>query len=533
MEPYVASRYPAAPPRALYRAEPVALAFDERFNILAPTSVDPTLPPERRQVVEWALVAEAVGGSESARRLSRIAGDWLSAHAAPPVPEPAPSPVLVESFLTRATRQAETRDPLRGRLERLVQSPFSCGETTQQLHKSQVLLHKPVDLGTAPATPQLWPAAQTLRLRLQTLRGPYAERRRFTAGDETAFQRITETGTPATWSVTEQTLTCTGPAGGRRYAVFGEPSWMHLQIVATVETSGAAFGVAVAVQGTVSQALLALIDESGTTPRLQLLAKRGTNVTPLATADLPAATGTRQLHLTAFDDIVRARVGEVVVEAPRRDLREGKVALVSTGGGRLHELLVEPVDAYELVVQTSRYKDFPAHIGSFSGTAGQQPLARPATALLPGRNPERSRVMTSGADPEERQRVFESWSKELGITLRERPQRLELTRLTGGNGTEALLLESPEPLPFTEDVSLHLESQLSGGTVTSYELRLLTNGSETHALVIPIDEGTGNPVPLPTGAYRLRFNLDRERFRSAVPNPQSRYQAQATIEVGW
>lgn len=534
MEPYVESRYPVGPPRALYRMEPVALAFDERFNILAPTSVDPTLPPERRQVVEWALVAEAVGGSESARRLSRIAGDWLSANSVPSTPEPAPSPVLVESgFLTRAVRQAETRDPILGRLERLLQSPFSCGVTTPQIHKSQVLLHKPVDLGAAPGAPQLWPAAQTLRLRLQALRGPFAERRGFTAGDETAFQQITETGAPATWSVDEETLTCTAPAGGRRYALFGQPSWMHLQIVATLETAGAAFGVAVAVSGTVSQALLALIDESGTTPRLQLLAKRGTNVTTLATADLPAATGTRQLHVTAFDDVVRARVDEVVVEAPRRDLREGKVALVSTGGGRLHELLVEPVDAYELVVQTSRYADFPAHIGSFSGTAGDQPLARPAGTLLPGRNQERSRVMVPEADPEERQRVFESWARELGAALRERPQRLELTRLTSADGTEALLLESPEPLPFSDDVSLQLEGEQSDGTVTTYELRILTDGSETHALVIPVDESTGEPVPLPAAEYRLLFAMDRVRFRSAVPDPLSRYQAQATLETAW
>lgn len=534
VQPYVESRYPAGPPRFHYRSEPAALAFDERFNILAPTSADPTLPPERRQVLEWALVAEEVGGAGSARRLSRVAPDWISAHRVPPIPEPAPSPVLVESgFLEKVVRQAKTRDPILGRLERLLESPFSCGLTEPRVHPSQALLHRPVSPDTAPGTPQLWAPAQTFRVRLQPLQGPFSERRGFAAGDETAFQQVTETGGVAPWVVEDGAFTCTAPPGGRRYALFGQASWMYLQIVATLEAAGAAFGVAVGLTGTVGRALLALVDESGPTPRLQLLARRGTILTTLASADLPAATGTRQLHVTAFDDVVRARVGEAVIEAPRLDLREGRVAVVSTGGGRLHELLVEPVDAYELVFQSSRYVDFPAHVGSFSGTAGEMPLgtvgpvAAPAGALLAAREAERSRLMRPEADPEERQRLFEGWVKDLGIALRERPQSLEVTRLTGPAGTEALLLESPEPLAFSEDVSLQLEGVLSDGTVGLYDVRALSNGSETHSLVFPV-----NGV-LPGGAYRLLFSLDRARFRSAVPDSTARYRAQAALNLAW
>lgn len=539
VEPYVESRYPAGPPRFHYRSEPAALVFNESFNLLAPTTVDPTLPPERQQVLEWVLVAEEVGGGDSARRLSRGAADWISAHRIPPVQEPAPSPVLVESgFLTRAVRQAKTRDPILGRLERLLESPFSCGITDPRVHSSQVLMHRPVDLDTAPGDPQLWAPAQTFRLRLQPKSGPYAFRSAFTAGDETAFQGVTEAGATAAWSVADGALACTAPAGSRRYALFGEPSWMHLQIVATVKAAGAVFGVAVGVSGTVNRALLAVIDESGNRPRLQLIAKRGAAATTLASADLLATAGTRQLHVTAFDDVIRARVGEVVIEASRGDLREGKAALVSTGSGSVSELAVDPVDAYELVFQSSRYADFPAHIKSFGGTVGEMPLgtvgpvAAPIGTLLPAREQDRARLMRPAADPEERQRLFDRWVKDLGIALRERPQRLEATRLTGPSGTEALLLESLEPLAFSEEVVLKLEGELPDGTVGLHNLRVLSNGSETHALVFPVD-GAGAPISLAGGDYRLLFSLDRARFRSATPNPAARYKAVAGLDVAW
>lgn len=539
VEPYVESRYPAGPPRFHYRSEPAALVFNESFNLLAPTTVDPTLPPERQQVLEWVLVAEEVGGTESARRLSRGSADWISAHRIPPVQEPAPSPVLVESgFLTRTTRQAKSRDPILGRLERLLESPFSCGITDPRVHSSQVLMHKPVDLDTAPGDPHLWAPAQTFRLRLQPKSGPYVFRSAFAGGDETAFQGVTEAGATAAWSVADGALACTAPAGSRRYALFGQPSWMHLQIVATVKAAGAVFGVAVGVSGTVNRALLAVIDESGNRPRLQLIAKRGAAATTLASADLPAATGTRQLHVTAFDDVIRARVGEVVIEAPRGDLREGKAALVSTGSGSVSELLVDPVDAYELVFQSSRYADFPAHIKSFGGTVGEMPLgtlgpvAAPIGTLLPAREQDRARLMRPAADPEERQRLFERWVKDLGIALRERPQRLEVTRLTGPSGTEALLLESLEPLAFSEEVVLKLEGKLPDGTVGLHNLRVLSNGSETHALVFPVD-GAGASISLADGDYRLRFSLDRARFRSATPNTTSRYRAEAVLDMAW
>ncbi|HSN85373.1 MAG TPA: hypothetical protein VL025_01385, partial [Thermoanaerobaculia bacterium] len=120
-----------------------------------------------------------------------------------------------------------------------------------------------------------------------------------------------------------------------------------------------------------------------------------------------------------------------------------------------------------------------------------------------------------------------------GIALRERPQRLEVTRLTGPDGAEALLLESLEPLAFSEEVILKLEGELSDGTVGFHEVLVLSNGSETHALVFPVESASTDPVSLSGGDYRLLFSLDRARFRSATPDPVARYRAEAVLEVDW
>jgi hypothetical protein len=58
-------------------------------------------------------------------------------------------------------------------------------------------------------------------------------------------------------------------------------------------------------------------------------------------------------------------------------------------------------------------------------------------------------------------------------------------------------------------------------------VRVLSNGSETHALVFPMDGA------LAGGDYRLRFSLDRARFRSATPDGTSNYRAQVALDMVW
>lgn len=58
------------------------------------------------------------------------------------------------------------------------------------------------------------------------------------------------------------------------------------------------------------------------------------------------------------------------------------------------------------------------------------------------------------------------------------------------------------------------------------ETRVLTNGDETCALIVP-------NVPLGPGIYRLVFEIDRRRWRAAAPNATSNYRASITIPLAW
>jgi hypothetical protein len=64
--------------------------------------------------------------------------------------------------------------------------------------------------------------------------------------------------------------------------------------------------------------------------------------------------------------------------------------------------------------------------------------------------------MTEAADPQARQALFTKWVTALALALRQQPEGLCVSRWTGPNGTLALLVESPEPLPFSRDVSVTL-----------------------------------------------------------------------------
>ena len=266
------------------------------------------------------------------------------------------------------------------------------------------------------------------------------------------------------------------------------------------------------------------------------------------------------------------------------------------------------------------------------------------------------------SDLEVRQRLFERWVSGLSLPLLDVKAELCLSRVTNEEGTELLLLETPEPLPFSEDVTLTLKKrtligsnlsvlpeldedliklsagldfnldgviglikadsvtkflkggprwlirsekaedgmkyyvhdirlrpvhagliQLSGkvtnvvfqivsqdpspdlllGKIVGMKeneiafidtqgklmiphfipiseatdelipVKVLTNGSETRALIIPFDLATNTSTVLTPGLYRFEVDLDRVRYRTQTPDNMSNYQAQASIDVHW
>lgn len=63
--------------------------------------------------------------------------------------------------------------------------------------------------------------------------------------------------------------------------------------------------------------------------------------------------------------------------------------------------------------------------------------------------------------------------------------------------------------------------------------RILTNGDERRALVIPTGADPAVHTPLPAGTYRLVFTLDRARWRSTTPDDTTNYRSTHTLAVDW
>ncbi|WP_327085605.1 hypothetical protein OIE66_25020 [Nonomuraea sp. NBC_01738] len=519
LEPYVESFYPGT---LLYRSEPIVLAFDERFNSLLPVDRTPApgAPAERTQLLEWALAVEQDDGL----RLSVTSADWIVTHrgTAPPPRRRTPR-VLDATLLTTEVRQAPSLVPHTLRLEALERLSPSCGGPAVRLHSSQVLRHAPVDPDGGGQS--LWPSRTSLRVAVRRKNGPFVARSPFEDGDQSALTVADEGRDSATgWRVEEGVLRSNGaPADGvRRYAVLGEGDWDHIRLRAQLDPEGGSAGLAVSVAGLprVNRALVALVDEAG--GRLRILARRGGLTQELASAPLPArGAGPYSLEVLAFDDHLRARVGETTVEVRRGDLRGGRVALVTSGTGWFAGLHVDGLDAFAAAATTSRYPGFTEHVASWDGALRPAPGdAAAVPALLAATLTDVESVMSAGADPQLRQRLFDAWIGELALPLAPVVDGIRLSALGDAGGTSLVLLESPEPLPFSRDVSLIV----SGPGDEAVDVAVLTNSVEDRALLIPA-------APLAPGTYVLSFALDRSRYRAAAQDATTNYRATATMTV--
>ena len=612
LEPYVESRYGGPAPHRLYRREPVALAFNEHFNILVPVDrvPSPSAPAERNQLLEWTLAVERVAGGGEARRVSVTSADWVVEHRASSVEIDWRPVVNVTGALhvSALTRSAPTLDPARLRLEGMATRPGACPDPPS-LRRSQVLLHQPVDPGHTGPDPQAWEPNASYRVNVRVKGAPYVERRPFAPIDATAFEPADHGRMSGTaWSGTGGALRVVGaPADDvHRFAVFGENTWDHVQVLVDVDPGAGRAGVAFGVAGlpNVTQAMLALVGQGS----LRILELRGSAVTELAATALPAgAAGPFALRAVAYDDKVVAEAAGVSVEAPRRAVRAGRLALVARNGGVFSSLVVDSLDAYRFEVQTSRFETFEAHVDSFDGRLGVwAPPTGVATetvaSLLTATASAFPEVMAARSDREARQRVFDRWVAGLAVPLAKgahAPERLTVTRIGSGAGTDALLLEGPEPLPFSEDVTLVMSHwvqtrfplpggdrpwsdlfeaevveavrraggigsaptaggfdpgvvavrprdplvELLDGIVTLPSplpvghwqvdpVRVLTDGDECRALVVPVD-AAGQAAALASDRYRMRFALDRSRWRTATPDATSNYRSQADVFVTW
>jgi hypothetical protein len=168
------------------------------------------------------------------------------------------------------------------------------------------------------------------------------------------------------------------------------------------------------------------------------------------------------LTVFAFDDTVRAQVGETLVEAPRNAIREGRVALVASGPAAFFAVSVDSLDLYRFDFSTSRYQSFTEHVQSWDGALlemaeGAAGVSSAAISdLFTTDAPAIAAAMQIASDPQVRQSLFQKWVTALALPLRQKPVALGLSRWTSSTGTQAIVIESPEPISFVREVSIAL-----------------------------------------------------------------------------
>ncbi|MED7924381.1 hypothetical protein SMD20_09070 [Nonomuraea sp. LP-02] len=514
LDPYVHHLYRGGS-GTLYREEPVAAVFTEGFQVAVPLTLRPGGSAEENLTVQrMHLVARSDTAAANATPFDTTSADWIALHRQQPSE-------LVTAWVGTKTQPITTgakltsEDPKRARLAALTQRPDAAGCAPADARQTigTVLLATP--------TTGLWPAGSRCSATVRLQDAPFVDRRPFAPGDETAFEALLDSGPGGRWTTDDSGLGPSAP-GGRAYAVFGEPGWDHMTVQVTIahEGTAAGIGLSLSASSTAARGLFALVEGE----RLVLRRRSpGELDVTVGQADL-TTSAPWLLEVTAFDDRVRASVGDVRIEADRDEFREGRLCLVADGTARFTSLLVTGLDLYTFPFTTSRYTSFAEHIRSFRGAL---PALGPE-AMGPGTTTSTVATLSAepapGGDPAARQRTFDRWISALGMPVEQDVSSLRLIRYVEDGATALLLLQTPEPLDFTSETQLQLTPRT---TATPVPCTVLQDGPGLAALIVPAN-------PLPAGAYALSFTLARRRWEAAeAADGLDHYTASATLDLAW
>ena len=440
LAPFVEAAYPRTPERLLYRDEPILLAMNERFSPLAPAvDAPPTAPPERRQLLEWSMLVDQVGAGDRGAIATYSSPDWLSANRSQPGP-PGPLGARLDAVLSHV-REARSLDSADRAARRDQPQPgeLPAARSLRCTRRASSRAPRRTTAGRTVSTAHASCSAS----------GPYAMRTAFEAEDLTALTMV-----GGSWSVDEGVLAA--PEGeGEKWAVLGDSGWVHVHLAADLDPGEGSAGLAVAVGGTATRSWRRSMPRRGGCGWSGAAAGR----TEAVEDAVVAVTGPVTLELTAYDDEVVARCGEAEVRTRRGAQREGRVAVVGSAGVRVLRLAVEPVEAYAIDAVTSRWRTFEAHVAAHRDGAALELAATGAdfAAWLGAAWDGIAAAMAPDADPRARGTVFRTALETLGIAAVENPRDPSLTRLVAGGATVALLVEGPEPLPFSRDVKATLQ----------------------------------------------------------------------------
>lgn len=478
VEQYVAGAYGGGR-GFLYRREPAVVAFNEDFFVAVPLTLRPAgTIAEHTTLMRMQLVTRADSAVNAGTPFTATSADWIVAHRGTVGEDRVSTWDLRASIAATFGTPMRSLDPMRARLASLTQRPFAACGLSDPLDVTSTVLSAPPQGQTDPddSTQELWPASLAFTATVRMEGAAFVERIVFDAADLTAMERTADDGSfvPAAWSVVDGVLTAASDAA-RRFAIFGDGTWNHFTVSVNVTLLDAAAGVAIALpsSGAPSQGLFALVERTADGRRLVLYRRTsGAEMIELAHEALPAAadpTAAISLQVSGFDDRIQLRVGEQSIEAERDEQREGRVALVASGGAEFRNLRLAGVPIYAFPFRTSRYRSFNEHVLSWSGRIDDvQPDALgPGTttgtiaSLWTATQADITAAMQADAPAAARDAVFGRWLKELGLALKDEVPAFEVSRYLVNAQTAALLLESPEPIDFTTEVTAKLERRIN------------------------------------------------------------------------
>ncbi|MFF7976901.1 hypothetical protein [Streptomyces sp. NPDC007905] len=469
LEPYVRATYTGGHGR-LYREEPIAIAFREDFHVAVPITLRPPgTSAEHTQLLRMQLLARPDNAPTTGTLATSSGEDWIVTHRPqqPASPQAEPWDVRVTSSSTLTTL-AKTDDAARVRLGTIVAREKSrCPLNDPRTVIGPVLLAPP------QGDNDLWPEVGALTATVVRRDAGFVERQGFISADLGAFQFTLDEGTGGAddWSLDGPCLHAS--SNGRRYALFGEADWDHLNVRIGVELSGAMAGVGFGLPSgaSPSRGLFAVVEATPGGRRLVIYRRRsGTQLELLQAADLPPHEADTSLTLTvvSFDDRLRATAGGVTVEADREELREGQLCLFAGGEARFSSLAVTGLELYRFSVPVSAFASFTDHIHSFGGRVatvvpdalGPGTSTSTVTALWASTGARVQAVMHPSAAAADRQVLFERWARELGLPFQDELTELAVSELADAGRGHALVLESPEPLDLVEEVSVTLAKRV-------------------------------------------------------------------------
>ena len=481
IESYVRSAYAGGRGGLVYREEPVALAFSEGFHVAVPLAVRPPgSSAEQTMLMRMALLVTpdlaAAGGSA----YTTTSEDWVVSHRGTGLPPVLDGGIVWHPVLSGASLRASavrSADPVKARLAVMTQRAAVTCDLDDPLDAIGTVLVAP-----PPGDPgSLWPGGARFTAHVRVQGAPFVDRRPFVAGDETALTPglLNSGGSLASWSVVDGQLRVSGP--GRRFGMFGEPVWDHVTVLVGIVPGAAMAGVGFGLPAgsAATQGLFAVVQAGagGGPARLVILRRRPNEpgLTEAAAVALPAGVGENgdpiPLEVTSFDDRLRASVGDAVVEVDRGEQRAGRLCLFADGPAAFGSLQVHGLDMYAYRFGVSRFASFEEHIGSWGGridtlapdALGAGTTTATVASLWSETRGEVVAAMAPSASGADRERVFARWSAALGLALKDDVTALEISRYVEGALTRALLIESPEPLDFTEEIAATLVVRRPGG----------------------------------------------------------------------